>query len=204
MLSKCFYQYAIRFAEIRITLLVLISLVLTACQTVPNDETVATEESEALYLQANKSLTAGKTDMAIQQFEQVVKSNPSAKHAYTNLGLLYMAKHESKQAKQAFINAIEQDKNDAVAYNNLAVIQRQDGQFQKALLNYNSAIKLDKNYANAYLNLGILYDIYLQDLPKAVEQYEQYQRLTKGKNKDVDKWLVDTKRRIDTKNTGGK
>ena len=95
------------------------------------------------------------------------------------------------------MSAIEQDKNDAIAYNHLAVIQRQEGLFQQALDNYKKAINANHDYANAYLNLGILYDIYLQEFSKAQEQYVVYQRLTANSNENIDKWLIDIKRRID-------
>jgi Tfp pilus assembly protein PilF len=184
--------------RIRSIIFVLISgSFLAACQSLPLTDTAADDTAKTLYIQANESLKAGETDLAIQQFEQLLEIDPSAKHAYTNLGLLYMHKENSQSAKQAFLNAIERDKNDAVAYNHLAVIQRQQGMFQQALSNYKNAIDADPEYANAHLNLGILLDIYLQELPEALEQYKQYQRLTDNSNKDVDKWLADIKRRID-------
>jgi len=178
---------------------VLICAILSACQTAPHTSTVTEDSTQALYVQANKSLTAGDTDLAIKQFEQVLKQDPSARQAYTNLGLLYINKNDTASAKQAFINAIKQDKNDAIAYNHLAVIQRQQGEFQQALLNYEKAIDADPDYANAHLNLGILYDIYLQELPKAVVQYEKYQQLTNNSNEKVEKWLIDINRRMDNK-----
>lgn len=177
---------------------------LLACQSILLTDTVAGDAEQTLYIQANESLKAGKIDLAILQFEQLLEKNPSLKHAYTNLGLLYIRKQNTEQAKQAFLNAIEQDKNDAVAYNHLAVIQRQNGEFQQALLNYKNAINADPDYAKAHLNLGILFDIYLQKLPEALEQYEQYQRLTDNSNKDVDKWLIDIKRRIDKQKADAK
>ncbi len=191
------YNSSIINGLIRALVLVLIACILSACQSVPETVSAAEDAQLKLYKQANESLTAGKTDLAIEQFEQLLKQNPAAKHAYTNLGLLYVSKQDNEQAKQAFLNAIEQDKNDAIAYTHLAVIQRQQGQFQQAKLNYEKAIDADPGYANAYLNLGILLDIYLQDLPQALAQYEKYQQLTANSNKDVEKWLIDIKRRID-------
>jgi len=178
--------------------ILLICAALSGCQSVPqaDAEDRPSDSNQALYQQANESLAAGNTDLAIQQFEQLLKTDPSARQAHTNLGLLYLAKNDSKSAKQAFINALEQDKNDAVAYNHLAVIQRQEGLFEQALSNYKNAIRIDPDYAKAHLNLGILYDIYLQDFAKALEQYEKYQQLTDSENQTVDKWIADIKTRI--------
>lgn len=193
--------------------------VLSACQTIPpqtdtpvksetaaapqtTNKTPAVSEQPAttvqneLYLKAIQSAKNGELDTAIQQFKQVLATDPTTQHVYTNLGLLYFHQGNLQQAKQAFLQAIEQDKNDAVAYNHLAVIQRQQGEFKQALFNYYKAIKAQPEYANAHLNLGILLDLYIQDLPKALEQYEIYQQLTGNSNDQVTKWIADTKRRI--------
>ncbi len=159
-------------------------------------KTAEPDPQQVLYQQAMKSTRAGEIDNAIEQFTRVVKTNPSAKHAFTNLGLLYIHKKQNREAKVAFLNAIEQNKNDAIAYNHLAVIQRQQGEFKLSLFNYYKAINADPDYANAHLNLGILLDIYLQDLPLALEQYEIFQKLTGNNNQQVEKWVIDIKRRI--------
>ncbi|MCP4077816.1 MAG: tetratricopeptide repeat protein [Gammaproteobacteria bacterium] len=154
------------------------------------------DPQQTLYQQAIKSTQAGKIDEAIEQFSRVVKDNPSAKNAYTNLGLLYIHKKQNKEAMEAFLNAIKQNTNDAIAYNHLAILQRQQGEFKMALYNYYKAINANPEYANAHLNLGILLDIYLQDLPLALEQYEIFQRLTGNTNEQLEKWIIDIKRRI--------
>ncbi|MBT3202825.1 MAG: tetratricopeptide repeat protein [Gammaproteobacteria bacterium] len=166
-------------------------------QTQPVQQKISEPDpQQVLYQQAMKSTQAGEIDKAIEQFTRVVKSNPSAKHAFTNLGLLYIHKNQNREAKEAFLNAIKQNKNDAIAYNHLAVIQRQQGEFKMSLFNYYKAIKADPDYANAHLNLGILLDIYLQDLPLALEQYVIFQKLTGNTNQQVEKWVIDIKRRI--------
>ena len=85
-----------------------------------------------------------------------------------------------------------------MVHNYLGLINRQAGDFQKAQEHYAQAILIDPAYSNAYRNLGILYDLYLGELHKALESYEQYQKLVDGQSKDqvVAKWIVDLKRRL--------
>jgi len=154
------------------------------------------DPQQTLYRQAIESSQAGEIDNAIEQFSRVVKNNPSAKNAYTNLGLLYIHKKHNEAAMEAFNNAIKQNSNDAIAYNHLAILLRQQGEFKIALFNYYKAINADPEYANAHLNLGILLDIYLQDLPLALEQYKIFQHLTGNNNEQVEKWIIDIKQRI--------
>jgi tetratricopeptide (TPR) repeat protein len=205
-------------------LLALLSLMLAACQTVSPTAAPAESEPKASQAtaptepapaeattenpepsrsqQAMESVKAGDIDKAIEQFKQILASDPTTPHAYTNLGLLYLHGQKPALAKQAFERAIIIDNKDAVALNNLAIIQRQNGEFKKALFNYYKAVNAKPDYANAHLNLGILLDLYLQDLPKALEQYESYQKLTGGSDEKVSKWIVDIKRRI--ADSGGK
>ena len=62
-------------------------------------------------------------------------------------------------------------------------------------------IKIDSKYARAHLNLGILFDLYLQDLEKALQQYRKYQKLTSDENTQVAGWIIDIERRRQSKTT---
>jgi len=159
------------------------------------------DPADSQYERALRSAKKGKTKKAINQFKQLIDMRPSYRNAYTNLGLLLLQTNQMNEAKKALESAIQQDKSDAIAYNHLAIIQRNAGQFKLALQNYRKAIKANPEYANAYLNLAILLDIYLQDLPGALSNYQTFQRLSGTKNDSVEKWVIDLKRRIDK---GGK
>lgn len=155
------------------------------------------DPAESMYKLAMWSAKAGKLEDAIDQFSQVVDINPAYKNAYTNLGLLLLQNGDFHAARDALQSAIEQDKSDAIAYNHLAIVQRNAGDFQQALENYRKAIEANPDYANAHLNLGILLDIYIQDLPGALQHYETFLQLTGGNNEQIDKWVIDIKRRIE-------
>ncbi len=181
----------------RLVIVTLVSGVIASCQMLPDNDQVDSSVANTANAQALQTAKTGDIDLAIEQFEKIIALDPSVHRAYTNLGLLYLKKQQLEKAEDAFKRAIEQDDRDAIAYNHLAVIQRQQGLFIEAETNYNKAIAADDSYAKAHLNLGILLDIYLQKLPEALAQYERYQSLTGGSNKDVDKWMLDIKRRID-------
>lgn len=198
----------------------IIVAVISACQTVPDSvpraepELAPSPHDEArlqqpveekpgpdriLYQKAISFAINGNNDAAVAQFRELVELNPDYEKAYTNLGLVLLQNQQHAEAKQAFLAAIKQDKSDAIAYNHLAIIQRNEGLFKPAMENYTKAIEADPNYANAYLNLGILLDIYIQDLPRALEHYQKFQQLTNNNNEQVEKWVLDIKRRIETR-----
>jgi tetratricopeptide (TPR) repeat protein len=146
-------------------------------------------------------LEVGEIQFAIELLEQVSISSPEFELVFTNLGLAYLKQEDYDKAELAFEQAIEWDHNDAIAYNHLGIIKRRRGQFESARQTYQKAIQIDIQYASAYLNLGILYDIYLQDLEQALQQYEKYQTLTNGESASVEKWIVDIQRQLKTSKT---
>ena len=171
------------------------------------------KREEELNEKAIITAKVGDADKAIELFQQLIQQNPKYPFAFTNLALQLLKTGNIIGARALFVKAIEHDNEDAFAYNHLALLQRREGLFEQAKQNYMNAIKADESYANAHLNLGILLDIYLQDLPEALNQYQAYQKLiTKDeeitKNQDnkkneeanelVEKWIVDIRRRIDS------
>ncbi|MBI3562794.1 MAG: tetratricopeptide repeat protein [Gammaproteobacteria bacterium] len=149
----------------------------------------------AQYHRAVQILKTGAGDEALAQFNAIVAKAPQLSGAYLNIGLIHLQKKRYAEAEIAFNQAINANATHAVAQNYLGVALREQGKFDKAEQAYQRALQLDDSYADAHLNLGILYDIYLNDLPRALEQYEKYQSLTNNKDEQVTKWIADIKLR---------
>ena len=99
-------------------------------------------------------------------------------------------------AQQSFIQAIEANAANQEAYNQLALLQRKQGEFKKAEASYQQAIGIWPAYPAIRLNLGILYELYLGDLGKALQQYNIYQSLLPEPDRRVKGWISDLKRRL--------
>ena len=202
----------------KITVLLIAAALLSACgvpsTTVKPDDTEAGSQvsgktarkaaplpasAKAAFDRALWSAKAGRDQEAIDLFRQMSKDNPDIAIVYTNLGLLYLKKGDIEAAQKALEQSISLDPGDALALNHLGVALREQGKFQESQTAYLQAIKVDDSYADAHLNLGILYDLYLQQLPKALQQYQRYQELTDGKDQTVAKWIVDLQRQADAK-----
>lgn len=185
-------------------LLIAAVTLLGACATAPDSGTAGQktkgsgmpDKARAAYERAIWSAKAGRNDEAIALFEKLSRDFPDMALAYTNLGLLYLKTDKLPQAEQALQQAVTLDPANAVAYNHLGVVFREQGKFKPALQAYQAALRARPDYAAAHLNLGILYDIYLQDLSLALQQYEAYQNLTGDRDKQVANWIVDLKRRL--------
>jgi Flp pilus assembly protein TadD len=166
------------------------------------DEPITEPEPEPMdlnqqaYEQAIAALKTGATEQALTLLTRLSLDAPDKPRLFTNLGLTHFRLHQAELAEQAFQQAIARNPDDAVAHNHLGIIQRQQGRFQDALLEYRRAIEIDSRYARAHLNLGILFDLYLQDLEKALQQYRKYLDLTSEENAQVAGWIVDIERRL--------
>ena len=166
------------------------------------DEPITELEPEPLdldQLDYEQALAALKNDAAEQALPLLTRLSldaPDKPRLFTNLGLAHFRLQQAELAEQAFQQAIARNPDDAVAHNHLGILQRRQGRFDDALLEYQRAIEIDSKYARAYLNLGILFDLYLQDLDKALQQYRKYQDLTSKENTQVAGWIVDIERRL--------
>lgn len=154
------------------------------------------DQNQLDYQVAIEQLKLGNIETATQSIEALVKKAPELDFIYTNLGLAYFKQEIYQQAEAAFERAISQNNRDSVAYNHLGIIARMRGDFDNARQAYEKAISIDADYAAAHLNLGILFDIYIQDLKKALVQYQRFQTLTDNDDKTVAGWIVDIERRL--------
>lgn len=164
---------------------------LSACSNMPSQDGDSGGEYEA----GLKLMKKKKYPEAIAVFERVIGKNDRYAGAYVNMGIAYGQLGKQEEAQKAFQAAIKKNPNNAIAYNELGIIYRQTGQFKKAKNAYQKSISNKRGYSKAYLNLGILCDIYLQDFPCAIKNYEKYLSLTKEGDKKVALWIVDLKNR---------
>lgn len=148
------------------------------------------------FSQAIQALKDQHDDEALRLLRDLTQKYPNLAGPFTNLGLLYIRQDKLEQARHALLQATTIRPNDAVAFNGLGVVYRKLGKFKLAQHAYQQALKLKPNYANAHLNIGILYDVYLNDLPRALAHYEKYQSLSANPDKLVAKWIIDLKRRV--------
>lgn len=180
------------------------SVLLSAClATVPEQKNKApvTPQAQAAYQRAVMAMKTGQTKRAFQLFNSVSKKYPGFAGPQLNIGLMYLKKNKLAKAEAAFKRAIYINRDNAVGYNLLGVVYRRSGKFIEAKEAYLTALSKDSTYANAHLNLGILYDLYMDDLKRALHHYEQYQKLSAQADKKVAKWILDLQRRAKTVQT---
>jgi tetratricopeptide (TPR) repeat protein len=147
------------------------------------------------YTEALRLMKAGRGAEAETQFKQLAAAYPDLAGPEVNLGLLYLQGSNLLEAEAAFQAALARSPANAVAGNELGIVERKLGKFSEAEAAYQRTIAADPNYAPTYLNLGVLYDLYLAEPQKALEQFEHYVQLA-GDNKQVAGWLAELRKRV--------
>ena len=103
---------------------------------------------------AVKNHQEGKTVIAQDLYNQILKIDPSHSQSLSNIGVIFTNLKEHQKAKDCFEKAIEINPSHTNAHNNLGNIFLELEENQKAKECYEKAIKINPNFTEAYNNLG--------------------------------------------------
>ena len=161
----------------------------------PANDAPIPERAAQQYADALKLMRGGRTSDAELEFKQLAVAYPQFAGPEANLGLVYLQSSRLTDAEAAFKAALDRNPANAMAANELGIVERKMGKFTEAESAYERSIASAPDYAPAYLNLGVLYDLYLSQPQKALDQFEHYLQLA-GENKQVAGWVVELRKRV--------
>lgn len=148
------------------------------------------------YSQALNAMYAEDWFQAEVGFEQLIAEYPAYPGPYVNLAILYRRDNRIDEAESALERALAIVPDHPAANSELGVLYRKRGDFAAAEAVYRRALDGDPGYALAHYNLGVLYDLYLKREADALEHYEAYLSLTAEPDAEVERWVVDLRRRL--------
>ena len=165
----------------------------------PGGFTVAEEvrvavETRGNYDSATRLLEQNQYEQGIALLLKVTESAPNVTAPRIDLGIAYGRVGELDKGIASLKTALELNPRHPVAYNELGLLQRRKGDFAAARASYEQAIALSAGFHFARLNLAILCDLYLADLPCALDNYVAYQQ-TVPDDPNAAMWIADLRAR---------
>lgn len=178
-----------------LSIVLLLSLV--GCSTSPsnlkpnvNEDSATISDTEiALYRQAITDLSNSDLDKAEANFLKMSRAKPNLAGPWANLALIYVQQQQYEKADDAIKTALEKNPKMPQALNLAGAMAKREGRITEAQAFYEQAILSKPDYAIAHYNLALLFDIYLQDIARALVHYQRYQLLTGDTDKNTAMWI---------------
>lgn len=189
--------------------LALLALMLAACSGSPSKPTGETSRAGqpaadpavvTAFQTSLEALQAGRYAEAESGFRKLTQQSPQHRGPWLDLAIALRRQDKIKEARELLVQVVKRYPDFAEARNELALLQRMDGHFTEARRSYEAAIANRPDFALAYRNLGLLCDLYLHDNSCALSNYQKYQQIKPGNDKEVEQWIADLQRRMKSKN----
>ena len=134
-------------------------------------------------------------DKAIALLSKIIEQSPGVTAPYINIAIAYAHTGKTEEAEKHLKTALELVPGHPAACNEYGLLCRKNGRFDEARSLYEQALATFPDFYPAHKNLAILCDLYLNDLPCALEHYKIYSQAMPEDEK-VKLWMVDLKNRM--------
>lgn len=134
-------------------------------------------------------------DEGIAILQQVIEESPDASVPYIDLGIAYGLAGDLDSAEEALQTAALLSPENPIVHNELGILYRRTGRFTESRDSYERALEVFDDFHFARRNLGVLCDLYIGDVPCALENYRAYLDAV-GTDPEVEIWVTDLENRL--------
>jgi protein O-mannosyl-transferase len=118
----------------------------------------------------------GRTDEAINQFQEAIRLAPDYTEAHYSLGIAFERKGQTDEAIHQFQETIRLKPDYAEAHFSLGTGLAMKGRLDDAIKQFQEAIRLNPDYAEAHYNLGTVFGMKSQT-DEAIREFQEVIRL---------------------------
>lgn len=119
-------------------------------------------------------LEQGQHEQGIELLQRITEEAPELSAPRIDLGIAFHRIGDLESAETNLQKALELNPNHPIVHNELGIVYRKTGRFAEARSSYEKALAVYPGFHFARRNLAILCDVYLADLPCAIENYQAY------------------------------
>lgn len=134
-------------------------------------------------------------DAAAAHWLQLTEQYPEYPGNWANLAIIQYRQEQYDGSLASLVRSLEIKPDFCPSFKLKGLVERELGKFTEAEVSYLAAINCAPEDADVRYNLGILYDLYLNDLPKALEQYQLAQSMLAEEDENMAIWIPDLQRR---------
>ncbi len=148
----------------------------------------------AEYGSALDLLEQGQHEQGIELLQRITEEAPELSAPRIDLGIAFHRIGDLESAETNLQKALELNPDHPIVHNELGIVYRKTGRFAEARSSYGRALAVYPGFHFARRNLAILCDVYLADLPCAIENYQAYLDAVPEDN-EVTIWITDIRNR---------
>ncbi len=127
--------------------------------------------------------------------ERIVAEAPELATPVIDLGIAYHRSGDLESAEAMLTRALALNADHPVVHNEIGIVYRKTGRFAEARASYEQALSIYPGFHYARRNLAVLCDLYLNDLPCALANYEAYME-TVPEDPEAAIWIADIRARL--------
>jgi len=154
---------------------------------------------KAQLQEAVDNINSKKYDLAKKSLRKLNSSAPPDSLVLSNLAAIAYSESDLKEAQKLADKSLSLNPQNPQANNILGLLAVENGDISEAEQAYIRALTVNGNYANAHYNVALIYDIFYQDLPSAIQHYRAYLTLSDFKDQLTLDWMQELERTLEEK-----
>ncbi len=154
-------------------------------------------DSKAHHQAMRAALSAHKLDEAKAHHERIAPEYHHHPDVRADRAVLARLNGDHARARQLYREVLVIQPGHPAASNDLALMAREAGDMEESESLLLEALAVHPERPRLHFNLAVLYELYLMELAKALEHYQQYQASSGEPDERVSGWIQDLERRVE-------